>query len=290
MPKEIFFTPALDSTQLEAQRLLQEHYLHCPAGVLFHVTTSHQTAGIGRFTRTWEDHPGTCSLTSTVVKLPNYALENAHWLTIVAALSVTETVRDYFPQTQTSLKLKWPNDVLFQGAKLGGVLATILTAGDPDYTYVSLGVGINLLQNATDLPTAEATSLAAAKLTPLPAVADFNERFLTILTCNLERFAATDWDAQIFKTAYQQLLAGVDQPVYVTHLRPEILSNQSQPELTNAPNTYDAIFLGVSPQGWALVSPLNQPGAVLEISSADITFAQTQSSPTPVTPDSQEAK
>ncbi|MDO5060729.1 MAG: biotin--[acetyl-CoA-carboxylase] ligase [Actinomycetaceae bacterium] len=290
MPKEIFFTPALDSTQLEAQRLLQETYLQRPAGVLFHVTTSHQTAGRGRFTRTWEDQPGTCSLTSTVVKLPNEALENAHWLTIVAALSVTETVRDFFPSTQTSLKLKWPNDVLFQGAKLGGILATVLSANDPDFTYVSLGVGVNLLQDVRDLPTAEATSLAAEQLTPLPSVADFNERFLTVLTFNLERFAAANWDGKIFQAAYQQLLTGLDQPVRVTHLRPEVLSENNQPQLTDATDTYDAIFLGVSAQGWALVRPLNQPGAVVEISSADITFAPTQSLNTPVTPEAQEAK
>ncbi|MCS4484607.1 biotin--[acetyl-CoA-carboxylase] ligase [Gleimia sp. 6138-11-ORH1] len=298
MPKEIFFCPVLDSTQLEAQRRLHSSYLTSAPGVLYHVATGHQTAGRGRFTRNWEDLPQTCSLSSTVVKLPQTALKNAHWLTIIAALSVVETVHGFFPHTQSSLKLKWPNDVLFQGAKLGGVLATVLPTTDPQYAYISLGVGVNLLQESSHLPTPTAISLKAAKLTPLPKVKQFNQEFFEILNQNLEIFVKANWESDFFQAPYQSLLSGIGELVEVTHLSSEAPNSNAETAGSKSPNTYTATFLGISPNGWAQLQPAASPDTIIEVSSADITFSpnspenfpSTQPLSAPLTPDLQEVK
>jgi BirA family biotin operon repressor/biotin-[acetyl-CoA-carboxylase] ligase len=47
-----------------------------------------------------------------------------------------------------AVELKWPNDVIREGAKLGGILAG--SYGEPD--VVVLGVGLNVYQCPYDLP------------------------------------------------------------------------------------------------------------------------------------------
>jgi BirA family biotin operon repressor/biotin-[acetyl-CoA-carboxylase] ligase len=74
-------------------------------------------------------------------------------LALVAAVALDETMRVWLPQG-TALAIKWPNDLLVDGAKLSGIL--LERAGDA----VVVGVGVNLAHHP-DLPDRPATSLAA---------------------------------------------------------------------------------------------------------------------------------
>ena len=60
------------------------------------------------------------------------------------------------------MSLKWPNDVLVDGArKICGILAQLAPASSPFTTAAILGYGVNIGQERAILPTAQATSLAA---------------------------------------------------------------------------------------------------------------------------------
>jgi BirA family biotin operon repressor/biotin-[acetyl-CoA-carboxylase] ligase len=88
------------------------------------VVADHQTAGRGRLGRTWEAPPGTALLASFVMPARPLA-------SLAAGVAAAHACG-------LSSRLKWPNDVLLDGAKLAGVLAEL--RGD----RVIVGIGINL--------------------------------------------------------------------------------------------------------------------------------------------------
>ena len=91
----------------------------------------HQTEGRGRRDRVWIDAPGT-GLTFSVVLSPPPPVKRWPELTIVAAEAVAGAIGP-------GASVKEPNDVLFDGAKVAGVLAQ---ASLP--ARVVLGIGVNV--------------------------------------------------------------------------------------------------------------------------------------------------
>jgi BirA family transcriptional regulator, biotin operon repressor / biotin---[acetyl-CoA-carboxylase] ligase len=97
----------------------------------------HQTAGRGRLDRTWVAPPGANLLVSLLFRnLP----EHRHELTQRVGLAACAAVRSC---TSLHPVLKWPNDVLLDGAKLAGVLAQ--SGRDrAGAAYVVVGIGVNV--------------------------------------------------------------------------------------------------------------------------------------------------
>jgi BirA family biotin operon repressor/biotin-[acetyl-CoA-carboxylase] ligase len=94
-----------------------------------------QNAGRGRQGRGWLDAPGNF-MGSTAVRLVPQDPPPAS-LSFVAALAVYEAIIGHIA-TPLSLQLKWPNDVLLDGAKLAGIL--LERVGNA----AVIGVGVNL--------------------------------------------------------------------------------------------------------------------------------------------------
>lgn len=114
-----------------------------------------QTGGRGRQGRPWQSPPGNL-YASTVVSL-RPADPPAASLALVAAVALDEAVRVFVDATAaTSLYLKWPNDLLADGAKLSGIL--LERTGDA----VVIGFGVNLAHHP-DLPDRPTTSLTALR-------------------------------------------------------------------------------------------------------------------------------
>ena len=80
---------------------------------------------------------------------------HANLMPLVAGVAVAETMRDGFG---VEAVLKWPNDVLIGGRKVGGVLVDADWSGD-ERGVILLGVGANLNNAISGLPD-EATSLS----------------------------------------------------------------------------------------------------------------------------------
>ena len=122
-----------------------------------------QTAGRGRQGREWVSPPGNL-YASTVVRLRPED-PPAATLGFVAAVAVAEVVCCLLGGLQTAsglrgggLMVKWPNDLLIDGAKVSGIL--LERADDA----VVVGVGANL-SYYPDLPERRATSLDANGVT-----------------------------------------------------------------------------------------------------------------------------
>jgi BirA family transcriptional regulator, biotin operon repressor / biotin---[acetyl-CoA-carboxylase] ligase len=106
---------------------------HLPEG--YWLVADRQSAGRGRQGRSWLDARGNF-MGSTVVHLTPHDPPAAS-LSFVAALAAYEAVLNHV-STPLSLQLKWPNDLLLEGAKLAGIL--LERAGDA----AVIGIGINL--------------------------------------------------------------------------------------------------------------------------------------------------
>ncbi|HXI95286.1 MAG TPA: biotin--[acetyl-CoA-carboxylase] ligase, partial [Candidatus Acidoferrum sp.] len=88
------------------------------------VVADHQTVGRGRLDHRWEAPPGTALLVSFVLR-PNPVLS------LAAGVAAAEACGG-------GVRLKWPNDLLLGGAKVGGILVEVTPA------TAICGVGINL--------------------------------------------------------------------------------------------------------------------------------------------------
>lgn len=105
-----------------------------------------QSKGRGRRGRGWTSQQGNL-FASGLFPLPETPLAGAQ-LGFAAALSIADTVRCYAPDANISLK--WPNDVLVDGAKISGIL--LETGTSHGAQWVIVGIGLNLLSNPTDTP------------------------------------------------------------------------------------------------------------------------------------------
>ena len=108
-----------------------------------------QTAGRGRQGRAWLSAPGNL-FTSTIIRLRPGDPAPAT-LGFVAAIALAEVVSLW--TGRAPLTVKWPNDVMIDGAKLSGIL--LERSGDA----VILGIGVNLV-TAVDISDRAIASLA----------------------------------------------------------------------------------------------------------------------------------
>ena len=140
-----------------------------PEGLV--VVADRQTRGRGRRGRTWISAPGH-GLYFTALLRPGWPAADAPWLGVLAGLAAWQAVRDL---GVTQATMKWPNDVLVEGRKLGGVLVEPrIAAGRVEFAV--LGIGINVAQTDADWPVdlrATAASLRQLGLSAeVPAVRD----------------------------------------------------------------------------------------------------------------------
>lgn len=107
------------------------------------ITALRQTAGRGRLGRAWAD-TGTEGVAITLA-IPDRAAESLVLLAAVAACRAIERAAREWPSGLERLGIKWPNDLVLRGRKLGGILIERPAAPRP---IALVGVGINVDQRA----------------------------------------------------------------------------------------------------------------------------------------------
>ena len=143
----------IDSTNARAVTLARQGALD---GTL--VLAERQTKGRGRLGRRWFAPPGSSLLMSLILR-PPLAPRQAQRMTMICSLAAIEAISEV---TGLVAQVKWPNDILLSGKKLGGVLTELGLCGNRlDYTVVGMGLNINLELSALPELMAPATSLLA---------------------------------------------------------------------------------------------------------------------------------
>jgi len=143
-----------------------------------------QTAGRGRMGRRWISPPRR-ALTFSVLLRPAVPAGLLGWVPLLAGVAVASALEH---TAGVDARLKWPNDVLVDDAKIAGILAERWGSA------VVVGTGINVLQQRGELPVPTATSLLVAREVG-PAEArgpadgsDMRERLLTAVLDELARW------------------------------------------------------------------------------------------------------
>lgn len=118
----------LDSTNEEARRLGRAG----ERGPLW-ITAAQQSAGRGRHGRVWVSEPGNLYATLLTEAAPSQSAQAG----FVAGISVADVIAEHL--RGSSVKLKWPNDVLISGRKAAGILVEHVSD-----RLIAVGIGIDL--------------------------------------------------------------------------------------------------------------------------------------------------
>lgn len=169
----------VDSTLSEAARIAPT--LAGPEWIL----ARHQTAARGRRGRGWVSPEG--NFAATLVLRLQKAPQQAALRSFVAALALFDACVAVTGRPE-SFSLKWPNDVLLNGAKLAGIL--LESAGQTgDEMLLFVGIGVNLAE-APPAAALEARALRPVSLAGETGVRITPEDFLTELAAAFARYEA----------------------------------------------------------------------------------------------------
>ncbi|MCP9469628.1 MAG: biotin--[acetyl-CoA-carboxylase] ligase [Nitrospira sp.] len=132
------------STNSEAMALAQAGAEH---GTV--VVAESQSAGRGRLSRQWHSPPGANLYCSVIVKDEGRTIGDTEWLSwmpLVSALAAAEAVQ---VTASIPLSVKWPNDLLYQDRKVGGILCESLrTPIQGSIVVIGIGINVNLPQES----------------------------------------------------------------------------------------------------------------------------------------------
>ena len=192
-----------------------------PGGIWF--AALHQTSGRGRRGRPWHSVPG--NLAASLLIVPDASPERIATLGFVAGVALNRGLSAILPQGtfrigidgadgadgRSRIALKWPNDVLADGAKLSGILLEASKTPDGRSAIV-VGCGVNVLA------APEGTPYPATSLRALGVERTAEEVFEALSDAWVEAFAL--WDdgrgVEAVLDLWRGSAAGIGAPVAVS--------------------------------------------------------------------------
>jgi BirA family biotin operon repressor/biotin-[acetyl-CoA-carboxylase] ligase len=224
---------------------LELGYADEPEGTV--VVAEEQTAGRGRAGRSWHSERAT-GIYVTLLLRPKLSPVQAPLLTMLAGLSAHAAI-----QAQTGLQpdVKWPNDLLLNGKKLGGIL-TEMHAEPTLVRFVIVGIGINV--NQEKFPS-ELSSIA----TSLRAETGNMQSRLDLLTRLLREF----------ETDYNQFLHEGSKSITERFAQVSSYASGKRVRVTNGNESYTGITAGLRPEG--LLQVRREDGSMVTVLAGDVT-------------------
>ncbi len=108
-----------------------------------------QSAGRGRLGKDWLSPPGTGLYFSLILR-PSLDTENVPKITLAAGLGAAQAIEK---NSGLQVMLKWPNDLLLDGKKVGGILCESGPMIQAEGVIVIIGIGLNVSTPLSDFPT-----------------------------------------------------------------------------------------------------------------------------------------
>lgn len=174
--RDVVYLETVDSTNDLAKKMAQQG-----VGEGAVIISEEQTRGKGRMGREWHSPAGQ-GLWFSVILRPKISPIEASKLTLVGAVAVAKTIRQY---TCLEAGIKWPNDILIDNRKVCGIL-TEMNAELDKINYLVLGIGINFSLSPETLPAGLAD--IATSLNTQHGIGSTRTEFLAGLLLNLESF------------------------------------------------------------------------------------------------------
>lgn len=152
----------------------------------FVVAALEQVAGRGRLGRSWSSPRGRGAYVSLVA--PGCSREALSSLPLLVGVGLC---RGLAPLVPVPCRLKWPNDLMVGGDKIGGIL--IETVAEPGGTWAAvIGFGVNQTHRREDLPISGATSLVLSGGRSLP-LGELAGRLVASLESEIEHLDDVDY-------------------------------------------------------------------------------------------------
>jgi BirA family biotin operon repressor/biotin-[acetyl-CoA-carboxylase] ligase len=234
----------VDSTNRVALELAQAGE---PEGAV--VLAEEQTAGRGRAGRTWHSERAV-GIYVTLVLRPKLAPVQAPLLTMMAGLSAYTAIQAH---SGLVVDLKWPNDLLIRGKKVGGIL-TEMHAEPGQVRFVIVGIGLNVNQEKFpgELGSA-ATSLRIESGRP--------QSRLELLVRLLREF----------ESDYNRFLAEGSAAVIERFTKVSSYAQGKRVRVSNGKDAFTGVTAGLGPEGLLLVQ--RDSGQVTTVIAGDVAEA-----------------
>ncbi len=140
--KEVYVLKSIDSTQIMAKGLARKN---CSNGTV--VIAEEQTLGRGRMERRWNSPPDS-NIYMSIVSFPQMNPSMLQLINLAAGMAILSSIKGI---TGLDCQLKWPNDILYDGKKLCGILSEASIESDRIHFAVT-GIGINVNSDISFYP------------------------------------------------------------------------------------------------------------------------------------------
>lgn len=176
------------------------------------VFADEQTAGRGRAGKARWITPAGTSIALSVLLRPHLPPSQMGWLSLLAGVAAADALREV---ATVPAMLKWPNDVLIRGRKVGGILLESKVSG-VRIDHAIIGIGLNVNVPAAALGPMPEMALPPTSVMDEGDTAVSREDLLVALLQHMEReYVALPGGAPSLRARYRALLEMMGQPVRV---------------------------------------------------------------------------
>jgi BirA family biotin operon repressor/biotin-[acetyl-CoA-carboxylase] ligase len=203
-----------------------------------------QTGGRGRMGRSFYSPNGTGIYFSLLLH-PEFSAEKSLFLTVMAAVSVAETVMKY---NKNDVKIKWVNDIYIDGKKVCGILTEGAINSDKRLDYAVVGIGINVIVPEICFPE------------------DIKDIATAIFPGNTEEYIKEKIVAEVVNRFFK-MYNGIDTDFVKRYKEYSYLTGK-EINIIQGETTRPATVIGITDDCHLLVK--NESGELEEISSGDV--------------------
>jgi len=193
----------VESTNDQLKLLLKEDDLE--SGLV--LDCYEQTQGRGQRDNKWQSKKGENVHLSIFFRPESLRVDRQFLMNEAVALALRQTIREYVPSIE--VKIKWPNDILFNEYKIAGILIeNVLQGSFVEHTII--GIGINVNQTSFEYFNRAASSLLLLGGTPIDL-----DRFKKSLFDHLGFFLSKINQPEYIQGQYERYLYGKMQSVLI---------------------------------------------------------------------------
>lgn len=170
--RKVLFFNCVSSTQIIARNLAKNNE---PDRTV--VIASTQFCGKGRMNREWESVPDHGLYFSMILR-PKVDPTHISELSLLTAVALVNAIKNV---SGLSVRIKWPNDIMYENKKICGILSESAFNSDK-VEYVIIGIGINVNQKLADFSNA-ISKIASSISINVDKYIDLDTLFLAFLRC-----------------------------------------------------------------------------------------------------------
>ena len=149
-PLELVYLESCDSTNRQCMQRAQDGLI---------VISEHQSAGRGRRGKQWIS-PQAQNLYASIGLSKSLPPQYLGLISLLVGVSIADSLRQNGYQ---GVALKWPNDILLEGKKLGGILIETRAKSAQEF-YLVIGIGLNLHLSQLDQQQIDQPAIALSQV------------------------------------------------------------------------------------------------------------------------------